>query len=121
MSSTYTIAISTRLRRKIFSDVRVRECFQSLLPVALSGEEITVLSTVFRDDGVILSVRGEDLDPEYLSAIIRHRTSGRIRELYPEFQSMPSLWTKRVFFVSGEYSERVGEEIESFFDGIKKR
>ena len=121
MVRTYTIAMATRLRRKVFSSDLKREYFVSILPIALLGENIEVTDTVFRDDGVILCVRGEEMDPDYVASVIRHRTSGRMRDSFEELFKMPSLWTKRVYSHTGKISDVPDGEIEEYYKSIRTR
>lgn len=121
MEQTYTLALASRLRRKIFSDEPVRAFFILQMFNALIGEGVVVVDTRFREDGVILTVRGENLDPDYIVAILRYRTSGTVRERFSKFSKMPSLWTKKCLCLNGELSNIPEEEIIEFFNSIKTR
>ena len=120
----YTFAMASRLKRRIFSAMGVREAFVKNITVIFftMGIGIEMTDYLFYDYGVVLSFRSEvPIAQNRLSNAIRTGTSARLRDEFSELWAMPSLWTRKTFFTEGGMNADRIEAAEQFFASLKSR
>lgn len=122
---TYTIALATRLRRRIFAAKGVAEYLITLLTELAQSQGWKNLTVRFYDSGVriTLTVRDDSVSVSgaNIADAIRIYTSGAIRRAFKELWAMPSLWTKRCYVEEGAGNEETEMNIQSFFEAIPTR
>ena len=121
----YTIALATRLRRRVFTARGVAEHFEILLAELAESQGWKNLTVRFYDSGVhiTLTVSGDSTSASGtdIADAIRTYTSGAIRRAFKELWAMPSLWTKRCYVEEGVGSEETEVKIQRFFETIPTR
>ena len=120
---TLSIALATRLRRKIFSAGNIPTVVIQLVKEALSEMDCLLTDFAFVSEyGLLLEISAPDnLEPEKISFSLRTYTSKRIRNKFPELWSMPSLWTRRFYSEENAFSDAFKENAERFFFTVKTR
>ena len=91
--STYTIALATRLKRKVFRAGNIPVCVEC----------------------------GGIAEAEKIAELIRKATSRPIRQKYPELWKMPSLWNQSPCIVEGKMDPENMEKIEEYYRNLKSR
>ena len=119
---TYTIALATRLKRKVFLAGNIPADVERLSREALNEEGIDIKETLFYDYGYVCCVNApESIKPEAIAYTIRKSTSRPIREMYPELWAMPSLWNSKAYIEDGELTEAKKKNIEGYYQTLKSR
>lgn len=122
MYSIVTIALATRLKRKVFLAKGIEQRAELLIKEASLNLPLDLIQLDFLPYGFILTASNpKGLATEDIAYYLRKATSSALRHEYPELQSMPSLWTRDFFTCSGGTTESVNEKIRLFYDGIKSR
>ena len=122
MSKTYSIAIASRLKRRIFLAGNIPSEFLRLAKAALNENLISIQQYRFYDYGVLLQLNMPDeMSPETAAALIRSSTSKPLRTTFSELWPLPSLWTRKCFIKAGELDGLFVQEAEDFFASLKNR
>ena len=101
--STYTIALATRLKRKVFRAGNIPVDVMEMIDDALRVNGTHLDGHRFYDYGVVLCVEcGGIAEAEKIAELIRKATSRPIRQKYPELWKMPSLWNQSPCIVEGK-------------------
>ncbi|MCI3150068.1 IS200/IS605 family transposase [Bacillus cereus] len=96
----YHFVFCPRYRRKIFLNTTVEECFKELVQETCGEWDISIVAMECDKDHVHLFLNTPlTLSPADTMAKIKGVTSKHLREEFPHFQHLPSLWT-RSYFVS---------------------
>jgi|GEM_PF-4755876 len=118
----YTVALATRLKRKVFAAGAIAETFEKILTVKISAEGMSLISLKTLEYGAVIELSSPfPVQESSISRLIRISTSAPLRYEFPDLWSLPSLWTKRIYFASGFLNEEKKQEIDAFFDSIKTR
>lgn len=119
---TYTIALATRLKRKVFLAGNIPSDVKDIVEDALQKRDAHVKEMKFLPYGCICCVDvPEAIYPDRIAYLIRTSTSKPIRDKYPELWSMPSLWNRKTFIREGMITEDAVREINEFYDSLKTR
>lgn len=96
----YHFVFCPRYRRKIFDVPGVEEYFKELVKEICADDAIDILAMECHHDHVHMFVSAlPDVSPSWIMKEIKGHTSRNIRERFPVFGAMPTLWT-RSYFVS---------------------
>lgn len=96
----YHFVFCPRYRRKIFDTPGVEEYFKTLVEQICAEDNLEILALECHHDHVHLFVSASpDVSPAWIMKEIKGRTARRVREAFPKFLAMPTLWT-RSYFVS---------------------
>lgn len=96
----YHFVFCPRYRRKIFDTPGVEEYFKQLVQEICEDDEFEILALECHRDHVHLFVSVlPDASPAWVMKEIKGRTARKVREQFPKFMAMPTLWT-RSYFVS---------------------
>ena len=120
--NTYTIALATRLKRKVFRAKNIPRDVIRLTRIYLEKEGKELLDYKFYDYGFVVCIKCKNNEqPEKAAAGIRKETSRPIRSMYPELWSMPSLWNSRPLVVEGGMTDENMETVQKYYDSLKSR
>lgn len=96
----YHLVFCPRYRRKIFDTPGVEEYFKLLVEDICAKHDIQILAMECHHDHVHMFVSTlPTLSPADVMRYIKGATSHEIRQKFPKFAAMPTLWT-RSYFVS---------------------
>ena len=119
---TFTFALATRLKRRIFLAGNIPNEFLRLATEALKEEDITITKHTFYDFGVLLELSlPENTSPDSVATLIRESTSKPLRITFSELWPLPSLWTKKCLIRQGELDENFIREADEFYASLKSR
>lgn len=120
--NTYTIALATRLKRKVFRAKNIPPDVLRIADAYLARNGIKLLQHRFYDYGFVLNVECASAEQAInIATGIRMETSRPIRELYPELWKMPSLWNNQPLVLEGSMTKENNNKIEKYYDGLKSR
>ena len=120
--STYTIALATRLKRKVFRAGNIPVDVMEMIDDALRVNGTHLDGHRFYDYGVVLCVEcGGIAEAEKIAELIRKATSRPIRQKYPELWKMPSLWNQSPCIIEGKMDPENIEKIEEYYRNLKSR
>ena len=120
--STYTIALATRLKRKVFRAGNIPGDVMEMIGDALRLYVTPLDGYRFYDYGVVLCVEcGGMTEAERIAELVRKATSRPIRQKYPELWKMPSLWNQTPCIVEGKMDPKNMEKIEEYYRNLKSR
>lgn len=120
--NTYTIALATRLKRKVFRAKNIPPEVLRIADAYLARNGIKLLQHRFYDYGFVLNVECVSAEQAIdIATGIRMETSRPIRELYPELWRMPSLWNNQPLVLEGSMTKENNNKIEKYYDGLKSR
>ena len=118
----YTIALATRLKRRIFNAGNIPLDVIGLIRDVLKERGLALSGYKFYDYGVVLCLECTDKEEAAkISEAIRKATSRPIRQKYPELWKMPSLWNQTPCIVEGEMDTGNMEKIEEYYRSLKTR
>jgi hypothetical protein len=118
----YTIALATRLKRRIFNAGNIPLDVIGLIRDVLKERGLALSGYKFYDYGVVLCLECTDQEEAAkVSEVIRKATSRPIRQKYPELWKMPSLWNQSPCIVEGEMDSENMEKIEDYYRRLKTR
>lgn len=122
MDYTYTVALSTRLKRKFFDgESGVEQYVSALIKLFCADHGYHLLLTQYVPYGVIIVIQGEAMDPPSFFSSFRRNTSGKIRDMFPKMQAIPSFWHKQIYWKEGKLDAETEEEISAYFANIRTR
>ena len=117
-----TIAMCTRLKKKVFLAKGIAERFLEIITVRILIKNARTISAEFIPYGVILEIKHpESLDMKALVREIRLATSKPLRDTYMELWHMPSLWVRDYYLKNSCRTEDVNNEILAYYKKQKKR
>ena len=120
--STYTIALATRLKRKVFRAGNIPVDVMEMIGDALRVNGMHLDGHRFYDYGVVLCVEcGGIAEAEKIAELIRKATSRPIRQKYPELWKMLSLWNQSPCIIEGKMDPENMEKIEEYDRNLKSR
>ena len=120
--STYTIALATRLKRRVFRARNIPGDVLRLTSEFLDKNGIKLTQHEFLDYGFVMCVECENREQaEWVAAGVRKATSRPVRDLYPELWSMPSLWNSRPLVIEGGISHENMEKMREYYEKLKSR
>ena len=120
--STYTIALATRLKRKVFRAGNIPGDVMEMIGAVLKQSDASLDGYRFYDYGVVLCVEcGGFTEAEKIAEVIRKTTSRPIRQKYPELWKMPSLWNQSPCIVEGNMGPDNMEKVEEYYRRLKTR
>lgn len=118
----YTVALATRLKRRVFAAGGIPPFFEKNITVVFSGNGITLKSIRFLDYGVVMEIGSdEELERGRISNLIRRGTSSLIRNEFSELMALPSLWTRQIYFEKGCLDDEKEACIKAFYDSLRTR
>ena len=119
---TYTIALATRLKRKVFRAGNIPGDVLEMIGTVLRQNDASLGGYRFYDYGVVLCVEyGGIAEAEKIAEVIRKTTSRPIRQKYPELWKMPSLWNQSPCIVEGDMDPDNMQKIEEYYRMLKTR
>ena len=119
---TYTIALATRLKRKVFTAGNISKDVLEKAEDVFAESGVLLKDHRFYDYGVAFCVECRDRDEALGTADrIRKATSRPIRQMYQELWRMPSLWNQTPFVAEGNLGEENLKRIDKYYDGLKSR
>lgn len=122
MNSIITIALCTRLRRKVFQITGSQEKVSEVLYAKAPQYGIEIIKLYFLDYGLIVELNNPDsLSTSDVAFFLRTSTSGLLRSAYPALSKMPSLWIRNYFCKNGYLTYDVWQETASFYENQKRR
>lgn len=117
-----TIAMCTRLKKKVFLAKGIAEQFLEIITVRILKKGVKITSAEFLPYGVVLEIEHpESLDMKALIREIRLATSKPLRDTYMELWHMPSLWVRDYYFKNSCRTEDVNNEIQAYYNKQKSR
>ena len=117
-----TIAMCTRLKKKVFLAKGIAEQFLEIITVRILKKGAKITSAEFLPYGVVLEIRHpESLDTKTLVREIRFATSKPLRDTYMELWHMPSLWIRDYYLKNSCRTEDVNNEIQAYYNKQKSR
>lgn len=120
--SIYTIAMATRLKRKVFRSRNIPHDVIVLGQNAFAKEGAELKGYRFYDYGVVMCVEcGSKEHALRIANSFRMATSGPVRKEYPELWRMPSLWNSRPLIEEGGMSTENIKRAEEYFESLKSR
>lgn len=120
--STYTIALATRLKRRVFRAGNIPGDVIELIGDSLKSYGGSLKEYKFFDYGVVLSIDCSDAAQAVrIADAVRKATSKPIRQKYPELWKMPSLWNQSPCILEGEMSQTNMEKVEEYYRNLKSR
>ena len=119
---TYTIALATRLKRRVFRAGNIPVDVMEMIGDVLRSNGTPLDEHRFYDYGVVLCVEcGGMTEAERVAELVRKATSRPIRQKYPELWKMPSLWNQTPCIVEGKMDQKNMEKIEEYYRNLKSR
>ena len=119
---TYTIALATRLKRRVFRAGNIPVDVMEMIGDVLRSNGTPLGEHRFYDYGVVLCVEcGGMTEAERVAELVRKATSRPIRQKYPELWKMPSLWNQTPCIVEGKMDPKNMEKIEEYYRNLKSR
>ena len=117
-----TIAICTRLKKKVFLAKGIAEQFLEIITVRILKKGAKITSAEFFPYGVVLEIEhSESLDMKAFVREIRLATSKPLRDTYMELWHMPSLWIRDYYLKNSCRTEDVNNEIQAYYNKQKSR
>ena len=117
----YSVMLVTRLRRRVFNGGAVRQYTSDVLREA-SGYSHTHIHLIdYGEDCVFFEIESDPSQLDPCISSLRSFSSGRIRQRFPEFHSMPSFWMKKYFAKPGPSDDDFRSEALSFLHTLPTR
>ena len=117
-----TIAMCTRLKRKVFLAKGIAERFTEIITVIILSHDSEITAIEFLPYGAIFELKHpEALDVNALVREIRLATSKPIRDTYMELWHMPSLWIREFYLHNGCKTADTNKEILEYYNKQKSR
>lgn len=122
MENTVTIALATRLKRRIFSGDAVADLTKRLIEKEAADLQLQIRYIKFLDYGLIITICShEKMDAEEIVYRFRKCTSSVLRDVFPELKSMPSVWNRNFLLEKGVLDENKQKDIDEFYFSLKAR
>lgn len=119
---TYTIALATRLKRKVFRARNIPDDVIAIAREEVSRQNAALISYEVFDYGIVLYVVCRDRDAAIqIADSVRRATSGPIRHKYPELWKMPSLWNSRPLIEEGGAGPGNDKKVSEYYESLKSR
>lgn len=114
---TVTIAFAVARKRKIFEREEVKKEFIRISNKTLSEISAEKVSYEFLPYGVAITmILPVGISPDEAAKKIKRSTTATIRNMFPEYNAMHALWTRKTWWKEGCLDQESRKEAARFFD-----